>query len=90
MTRKVVLAGFPGVQALDLVGPYEVFTGASLLTKGGYEVIVASAGGQPVSTATGLAFIAAPLPDPSEPVDTVVLPGGSGVDDARSDPELVD
>src|SRR3954451_10468743 len=90
MTRKVVLAGFPGVQALDLVGPYEVFTGASLLTKGGYEVIVASAGGQPVSTATGLAFIAAPLPDPSKPVDTVVLPGGSGVDDARSDPDLVD
>jgi transcriptional regulator GlxA family with amidase domain len=89
MTRKVVLVGFPGVQALDLVGPYEVFTGASLLTKGGYEVIVASAGGQPVSTATGLAFIAAPLPDPREPVDTVVLPGGAGVDDARSDPELV-
>ena len=89
MTRKVVLAGFPGVQALDLVGPYEVFTGASLLTKGGYEVIVAAAGGQPVSTATGLAFIAAPLPDPREPVDTVVLPGGAGVDDARSDPEFV-
>jgi transcriptional regulator GlxA family with amidase domain len=84
-----VLVGFPGVQALDLVGPYEVFAGASLLTKGGYEVIVASAGGQPVSTATGLAFIAAPLPDPREPVDTVVLPGGAGVDDARSDPELV-
>ncbi|MDT5224510.1 MAG: hypothetical protein QOG19_1917 [Mycobacterium sp.] len=89
MTRKVVLVGFPGVQALDLVGPYEVFTGASLLTKGDYEVIVASAGGQRVSTATGLAFIAAPLPDPREPVDTVVLPGGAGVDDARSDPELV-
>ena len=61
MTRKVVITGFPGVQALDLVGPYEVFTGASLLTNGGYEVIVASPGGQPVATATGLAFIAVPL-----------------------------
>jgi transcriptional regulator GlxA family with amidase domain len=89
VVRKVVIVGFPGVQALDLVGPYEVFTGASLLTKGGYEVIVAALGGQPISTATGLAFVAAPLPDPGEPVDTVVLPGGAGVDDARSDPELM-
>ncbi|HWT50240.1 MAG TPA: GlxA family transcriptional regulator, partial [Mycobacterium sp.] len=32
MTRKVVIVGFPGVQALDVVGPHDVFTGASLLT----------------------------------------------------------
>ncbi|SLH66060.1 Putative transcriptional regulator, AraC family [Mycobacteroides abscessus subsp. abscessus] len=25
MRRSVVILGFPGVQALDLVGPYEVF-----------------------------------------------------------------
>lgn len=90
MTRRVVIAGFPGVQALDVVGPYEVFTGASLLTDGGYDVTVASVGGQPVATTTGLAFLAAPLPGPGEPVDTVVLPGGGGVDQARSDAELVD
>ncbi len=90
MARKVVIAGFPGVQALDLVGPYEVFTGAALLTGGGYEVIVVARGGQPVTTATGLGFTAAPLPDPSERVDTVVLPGGFGVDAARSDVEFLD
>ncbi|HWF26941.1 MAG TPA: GlxA family transcriptional regulator [Mycobacterium sp.] len=89
MARKVVIVGFSGVQALDVVGPHDVFTTASLLTGGGYDVVVASADGQPVSTATGLAFVAAPLPDPDESVDTVVLPGGGGVDDARTDSELV-
>ena len=89
MARKVVIVGFPAVQALDVVGPHDVFTGASLLTGGGYEVVVCSVDGQPVTTATGLAFLAAPLPDPSEPIDTVVLPGGGGVDDARSNGELV-
>ena len=50
MTRKVVIVGFPGVQALDVVGPHEVFSGASLLTDGGYEIVMASAGGQTVTT----------------------------------------
>ena len=90
MARKIVIVGFPGVQALDLVGPYEVFTGASLLTEGGYDVVVAAANGQPVSTTTGLGFTAAPLPGPRERIDTVVLPGGGGVDAARSDTEFVD
>ena len=89
MARKVVIVGFSGVQALDVVGPHDVFTTASLLTGGGYDVVVCSVDGQPVTTATGLAFLAAPLPDPSEPIDTVVLPGGGGVDDARSNGELV-
>jgi transcriptional regulator GlxA family with amidase domain len=89
MPRKVVIAGFPGVQALDVVGPYDVFTGASMLTGGGYDVAFASVGGQPIATATGLAFVTTPLPDPADPIDTVVLPGGVGVDEARADAELV-
>ena len=89
MARKVLIVGFPGVQALDVVGPHDVFTGASLLTGGGYEIVVCSVDGQPVTTASGLAFMASALPDPNDPVDTVVLPGGGGVDDARSTGELV-
>ena len=73
-----------------MVGPHDVFTGASLLTDGGYDVVVSSIDGRPVPTATGLAFVAAPLPDRSDPIDTVVLPGGSGVDAARANPDLVD
>ena len=89
MARKVVIVGFSGVQALDVVGPHDVFTTASLLTGGGYDVVVASADGQQVATASGLAFGAGPLPDPNDPVDTVVLPGGGGVEDARTDSELM-
>ena len=89
MARKVVIVGFPAVQGLDVIGPHDVFTGASLLTGGGYEVVMSSPNGQPVSTVTGLAFVASPLPDPSEAIDTVVLPGGAGVDAARSDAELM-
>ena len=93
MARKVVIVGFPEVQALDVVGPHDVFGGASRMTDGGYDVVVASINGQPITTATGLAFVGAPLPNPSDPsntIDTVVLPGGGGVDAARSNPELVD
>jgi transcriptional regulator GlxA family with amidase domain len=45
--------------------------------------------GQPATTGSGLALVAQPLPDPSEPVDTVVLPGGSGVDAARANPQVM-
>jgi transcriptional regulator GlxA family with amidase domain len=88
MARPVVIFGFPGVQALDLVGPHDVFTGAALLTEGGYRVSVASRDGQPVTTATSLAFVAEAMPDPQD-IDTLILPGGAGVDAARSDPETM-
>src|SRR3984957_16462666 len=88
MARKVVIVGYPGVQALDVVGPHDVFTGASLLTNGGYDVVIGSIDGKPIATPTGLAFVAAPLPDPHDGIDTVVLPGGA-VDDARSNAELI-
>ncbi|ETB29447.1 GlxA family transcriptional regulator [Mycobacterium avium subsp. hominissuis] len=87
--RQVVIAGFPGVQALDVVGPHDVFSGASLLTGGGYQVVLASVDGQPVTTPAGLGFVATALPDPGRPIDTVVLPGGAGVDAARGDAELI-
>lgn len=96
MTRSVVIAGFPGVQALDLVGPFEVFTGATLALAAqdryddGYAVTVCSVGGAPVSTGTGLDFVAQPLPDPAAPVDTVVLPGGFGTEEALADSALID
>ncbi|WP_283635002.1 SDR family oxidoreductase, partial [Mycolicibacterium poriferae] len=95
MPRTVLLVGYPGVQALDLVGPFEVFTGASLYadarTAGtGYDARIVAVGGTPVATGTGLTLVADPLPDPGAPVDTVVLPGGAGTESARHDAELID
>jgi transcriptional regulator GlxA family with amidase domain len=94
MTRKVLVVGFAGVQALDLVGPFEVFTGASAVLaaqgKQGYQPVVVSLDGQPVPTETGLTFGSVELPDPREPVDTLVLPGGRGTRPGRRDPRLID
>ncbi|WP_445167050.1 GlxA family transcriptional regulator [Mycolicibacterium sp. Dal123E01] len=85
MARSVVILGFPGVQALDLAGPHDVFTGAALLTEGGYQVKVVSRDGQPIATGTGLAFVGEAMPEPHD-IDTLILPGGAGVDAARDDP----
>jgi transcriptional regulator GlxA family with amidase domain len=93
--RTVVILGYPGVQALDLVGPFEVFTGATIClasqgrTDEGYAARVVTRTGEPATTLTGLALVAQPLPDPREPIDTLVLPGGIGVDDARRDADTV-
>jgi transcriptional regulator GlxA family with amidase domain len=88
VTRSVVIFGFPGVQALDIVGPHDVFTGAALLTEGGYQVTVVSADGMPATTPNGLAFVTEAMPDPV-PVDTLILPGGAGVDDIRRNPDAM-
>jgi transcriptional regulator GlxA family with amidase domain len=92
--RSVVILGFHGVQALDLVGPFDVLTAATgvLLSKGrddGYDVRVVSPGAEPVDTGTGLQLVAQALPDLRDGVDTIVLPGGFGVDAARRDPEVI-
>lgn len=88
MTRSVVLVGFPGVQPLDLVGPHDVFTGAALLTDGGYRVSVVTRDGQTVPTSGSLAFVAEAMLEPKG-IDTLVIPGGEGVDAARADPDMM-
>ncbi|MCV7115656.1 GlxA family transcriptional regulator [Mycolicibacterium setense] len=96
MTRSVVILGYAGVQGLDLVGPFDVFSTATLALAGlgrpddGYAVTVTSVDGRPVTTLTGLEFVAAPLPDPDAPIDTIVIPGGIGTDAARADPAVID
>ncbi len=95
MARTVLILGFEGVQALDMVGPFEVFTGASMYASRARPATATTCAssrshGAPVSTGTGLTLVADPLPDPAVPVDTVVLPGGFGTETARKDPDLID
>ena len=91
-----MLLGYRGVQALDVVGPFDVFTGATLqlaaMGRGddGYAPVLTAADGGPVATMTGLEFVAGPPPDPNGPIDTIVLPGGMGVDEARTNPAVID
>lgn len=93
MSRTVVFLGFSRLQSLDLVGPLEVFATASLVlaAKGreGYELVVASVDGQPVPTSSGLSLATTKLHDTHQRVDTLVLPGGAGVDRARQDPDVI-
>ncbi|OCB49315.1 transcriptional regulator, partial [Mycobacterium vulneris] len=92
----MVILGYAGVQGLDLVGPFDVFATATLALAGldrpddGYAVTLTSVDGQPVTTLTGLGFVAAPLPDPHDPIDTIVIPGGIGADAARANPAVVE
>jgi transcriptional regulator GlxA family with amidase domain len=89
-TKRTVFVIYDGFQALDLVGPHEVFAHAAELT-GGYrcEVVAPSAG--PVLSSSGLRVHAAhgiADTDPAE-IDTLVVAGGRGVDQAATDDPLV-
>ncbi|TDC27432.1 helix-turn-helix domain-containing protein [Streptomyces sp. 8K308] len=87
--RRVVFVVFEGFQPLDLVGPHEVFLHADHLA-GGYDCRVLAPRPGPVRTYAGLPVHAeygvAEL-DPTD-VDTLVVAGGRGVDEARHDREL--
>src|SRR5918912_49697 len=47
--RRVVLVAFPDVQSLDVVGPAEVFSVATRLGPGEYEIELVAPGGGPVT-----------------------------------------
>jgi transcriptional regulator GlxA family with amidase domain len=87
----VVLVVYPGLQGLDLVGPVEVFAGASrALERPAYRIVVAAVRPGTVATATGLGIVAdTALADLRGAVDTLVVVGGDGTVDAVFDDELV-
>ena len=97
----VVIVGFPGMQSLDAVGPFEVFSSATQVVQGGahgargagggYRVSLVSSAGGAVTCESGLGVATAALPAPTgeQPIDTLVLAGGWGVFEARHDPVLM-
>ena len=86
----MVLLAFPGVQALDLVGPMEVFTGASSIASGAYEVHVAAPGPGRLGASSGLMLLpAAGLPDMQAGIDTLLVCGGPGARAAERDERLI-
>jgi len=97
-TRRIVIVAFPGIQSLDVVGPFEVFASATQIVQRvrpaafGYDVSVVSAPGGTVTSESGLGLATAALPamDGSSPrIDTLILAGGTGVFEARHDAELM-
>jgi transcriptional regulator GlxA family with amidase domain len=88
--RRIVFVIFDGFQPLDLVGPYEVFQRAQARS-GAYRCQVVAPQAGPVRGGSGLPVHAgygvAELNHAS--IDTLVVAGGSGVDHARNDVDLV-
>ena len=93
--RVVELLAFPLVQLLDVTGPAQVFASANsfVIKSGGaqpYEIKVVAQGGTRVTTSAGLELSAQSLPADNAAVDTLVIPGGRGVQAAADDPVIID
>ena len=89
--RHVVLATFPGMQALDLFGPLEVFAYANdELGRPAYRLTVAATVAAALRTSSGVAVVAdTALPAVPTPVDTLVVVGGDGTYAAVEDEALI-
>jgi len=92
--RHVVIVGYPAVQPLDIVGPFEVFAGATRVARalgrtGGYRVTLASGEARPIRAESGLGLCTEPLPAMGTSIDTLVIPGGDQARAARRDQALV-
>jgi transcriptional regulator GlxA family with amidase domain len=88
--RRVVLVACEGLQSLDLAGPLEVMHTAARLAPPGYVLEVASPGGLPVRSSSGLVLEpAVALEAVRGPVDTLLVAGGAGVREAVGDASIV-
>lgn len=91
--RRVEILAYPNVQLLDVSGPLQVFATANEQVTGAggtaaYDAVVVAATDK-VRTSAGLAVEAATLSRPKVAVDTLVVPGGWGVNAACEDARLV-
>lgn len=89
--HRVVFVLFPGLQGLDLVGPYEVFAMANEeLGRDAYRLTVAATSPGEVRTSSGLGLIAeVALADVTGRGHTLVVVGGDGTYEAVTDAELI-
>jgi transcriptional regulator GlxA family with amidase domain len=95
--RRIAILIYPGVQSLDVTGPFEVFSAASevLRARGdhdpGYEVVTLARSPDPVRSSSGLGIVPdGPLPrGGASGIDTLVVPGGSGRELAAGDETLI-
>ena len=90
--HTVLILVFDGVQSLDVTGPLEVLAGANRYlaaagqTGPAYRITVASPGGAPVRTSSGLTLVPDGDLAAAAAPGTLLVPGGEG---ARSDDEEI-
>jgi transcriptional regulator GlxA family with amidase domain len=98
MARRVAILGFDGAQMLDVVGPFEVFSGANEALRAqaargrprpvGYDVSVVSAGRKTIRSESGLAISAQGTLADAGALDTLIVAGGAGARKAASDAKI--
>lgn len=91
--RSIDILGFERAQLLDITGPFQVFATANeelaLLGKpAAYQVRLIAKTGH-VVTNSGLPLTGQSLPDAQEPIDTLIISGGRGVNAACEDAALL-
>jgi transcriptional regulator GlxA family with amidase domain len=90
MQRRVVIVAFPGLQTLDVTGPYEVFETAGRIAGDPYLVEIVATGREPVRTSSGIDMTPhRSLRGVRGPIDTLIVAGGAGVLEAEHDEELI-
>src|SRR5205814_9559536 len=82
LRKRIGFIGFDGVVALDLIGPMEAFAmaaGATTEEPGPYELALLGVGSRPFRTTSGVTLVPHRVLDRARGLDTVILPGGSGL-----------
>ncbi len=88
--RRVLIVAFDEVQALDVVGPAEVFSMASRWGMANYDVSLVTPGGASIGTAGGLRLEAdGDVYSVRGAIDTLVVAGGPGTRAKEKDPEFL-
>jgi transcriptional regulator GlxA family with amidase domain len=95
LPRRIEVLAFPDVQMLDVAGPVQVFADANHQAARphapfAYGIRVIAPEGAQIRATSGLAFATEALPDPAEPLDTLIVAGGQGVMRAAEDASLVE
>jgi transcriptional regulator GlxA family with amidase domain len=93
MSRRVVFVAYPGIQALDLTGPLEVFSMANRFGARGageYLTELVSPDGGAIRATSGIEIVVdRAIAACKEPIDTIVVVGGEGVAQAVGDDRLI-
>ena len=93
--HRIVIACFPGAQPLDVVGPHEVFAGANDVldhrtsAAARYELLLCATNPGPLTSESGLSFVAPHTIPTRGPIGTLLIPGGNGVYAASRDDATV-
>jgi transcriptional regulator GlxA family with amidase domain len=87
-SRHVAVLTYPGAQALDVVGPLEVFHGAARIAPNAYRVELLGLGAEPQPTSSGYALVPQRAYASVRKLDTLLVAGGSGSRELRHDRRL--